>query len=194
MNSFIQRYFLNVANLFQLTELIEAQLILLKNKICDCSQAGGCVYILGNGGSAAISSHVSVDLIKNAKIYSRNFNDSSFITCLANDFGHDNWMKEALKFYTSSRDLVILISSSGNSANIINAAQWCLENNRDLVTFSGMSSDNELIKRNDYGLNFWVDSKAYNIIETVHQFWLLCVVDLIIGNDEYPATPKGYVI
>ena len=61
------------------------------------------IVILGNGGSAAIASHVSVDLTKQCGIRAINFNEADLITCFANDYGHDNWMKEALKKYEIGR-------------------------------------------------------------------------------------------
>ena len=66
-----------------------------------CNLYNGKIIFLGNGGSASIASHVSVDLTKNARIRSINFNEPDLITCFANDFGHDNWMKEALKMYSN---------------------------------------------------------------------------------------------
>lgn len=138
------------------------------------------VILIGNGGSSAIASHVSVDLTKNSKIRSINFNEADLITCFANDFGHQNWMKEALKHYFDEGDLVILISSSGNSSNIINAAKWCLINKVNLVTFTGMKKNNLLNSLNKKGINFWVNSKSYNHIETIHQIWLLYIVDKMI--------------
>ena len=77
------------------------------------------VILIGNGGSAAMSSHVSVDLTKQCQIRAINFNEADLITCYANDYGHDNWMKEAVKSYYDKGDLLILISSSGNSKNHI---------------------------------------------------------------------------
>ncbi len=85
----------------------------------ECSLSKNKVIVLGNGGSASIASHVSVDLTKNAKIRSVNFNEADLITCFANDFGHENWMKEALRMYCDNNDVVVLISSSGKSRNIL---------------------------------------------------------------------------
>ena len=70
---------------------------------------------MGNGGSASICNHVTVDLSKNAGIRSINFNEANLITCLSNDYGHDNWMKEALKIHCLKNDFVVFISSSGRS-------------------------------------------------------------------------------
>jgi len=145
------------------------------------------IFILGNGGSSAISNHVATDLIKNAKVKTVSFSDSSLITCLSNDYGHDKWMKKALEFNLNKGDLVILISSSGNSKNIINAAKFCFQKKIDLITFSGMTSKNKLIKENKRGVNIWVDSKSYNIIEISHLTILLYIVDRVIGKLIYKS-------
>ena len=82
------------------------------------------IIIAGNGGSAAIASHFSVDITKNGGVRCINFNESDLLTCFANDYGYENWVKQALKFYCDNGDLVILISASGNSKNMINAAKY----------------------------------------------------------------------
>ena len=80
------------------------------------------VIIVGNGGSAAMASHVSVDLTKTCKIRSINFNEADLLTCFANDYGYENWVKKAADFSADKNDLFICISSSGMSKNIINGA------------------------------------------------------------------------
>jgi len=139
-----------------------------------------------------MASHVTVDFVKSASIKAQNFNDADFITCYANDYGYANWMKEALDKYASSNDLVIIISSSGTSRNVVYAAEWCLKNNINFITLTGVSEENSLKNINKQGVNLWVDSKAYNHIEMVHHIWLLALVDSIIGKSIYPATPEGY--
>ena len=189
---FLKRYYGDLISLLSIDD-IQNRLYELSNKISECSDNGGTVYVIGNGGSAATASHVSVDLTKNAKIRSMNFNEADLITCLSNDYCYEDWVTEALKLYSESdSDLIILISCSGASKNLINAAKWACEFDRSLVTLTGMISNNDLIMSNSGGLNLWVNSKSYNQIEIVHHAWLLSVVDLLIGNSEYPATPLGY--
>ena len=79
------------------------------------------IILVGNGGSAAIASHVSVDLTKMCKIRAVNFNEADLLTCFANDYGYENWVKKALSSYADKGDLLICISSSGESKNIIKA-------------------------------------------------------------------------
>ena len=92
------------------TELIDQSV----NLISKCRSQGGKVYIVGNGGSSSMASHVSVDFAKVAGVPSDTFNNANLITCFANDYGHDNWVAEAIKAYTNKKDMLILISSSEN--------------------------------------------------------------------------------
>ena len=142
------------------------------------SSIQGKVIIVGNGGSAAIASHVAVDLTKAAGIRAINFNESDLITCLANDFGYENWVAKAIEYYADANDLVVLISSSGQSKNILNGAKNAQLMKIPLVTFSGFSAENPLRKLGEF--NLWVNSSEYNIIEMTHHIWLLAIVDSII--------------
>ena len=148
--------------------------------IQSCKTAGGKVIIVGNGGSAAIASHVSVDFTKAANLRSINFNEADLITCFSNDYGYENWVAQALAAYADPNDVVILISSSGASMNMINGAKQCRAMNIPLITLSGFMSDNPLRKAGD--INLWVDSSSYNVVEMTHHIWLLAIVDFIIDD------------
>jgi len=160
--------------------MIEVKKILLQTR-----KDNSKTMIFGNGGSAAISSHVSVDLTKNANIRTLNFNESDLITCFSNDYGYDYWVEKTIDFYHQEKDVVILISSSGESMNMINAAKFAKQKKLKVITFTGHSKNNKLSLLGDF--NFWINSKAYNFIENTHQIWLLTICDLIIGKREYPA-------
>jgi D-sedoheptulose 7-phosphate isomerase len=155
-------------------------LIEISRYIESASLINGKVIIIGNGGSAAIASHISIDLTKAANIRAVNFNESSLLTCFSNDYGYDLWAEKAIEFYSDKGDLVILISSSGQSKNIINAALKTRELGLNLITLSGFKKSNPL--RNLGDINLWVDSEHYNTVETAHQTWLLSIVDYLIIN------------
>ena len=161
------------------------KLLELKSKVLSKNKDSK-LFVFGNGGSAAIADHFAVDMTKNAKVTTLSMNNSPMITCLSNDYGYEEWMKKSLEFYAQPCDIVFLISSSGNSENVIKAAKYCKENKISVVTFTGFDEKNLLKQCGD--LNFWVNSKAYNIVENVHQIWILTLVDLIIGKLEYPAS------
>jgi D-sedoheptulose 7-phosphate isomerase len=156
----------------------------------NCKKNKGKIILFGNGGSAAISSHASVDLSKNAGIRSVNFNEADLITCLANDFSYQDWVVAALKLYADKNDILVLISSSGKSENHVRAAKYAKKKKIKLITLTGNSIDNPLKKINKNGLNFWVNSKSYNLIEIVHLYLLLSIVDLLIGKKIYSASKK----
>ena len=165
---------------------VRTQLIEL-SELMEVTQATrGKVVFAGNGGSAAIAAHCAIDFSKNAGIRSVNFSDASLITCLANDFGYDRWLEKAFELHCENKDLIILISSSGKSPNVVKAADYARTRGNTLVTLTGFDSENPLKMRGK--LNFWVDSRAYNIVEMTHQIWLLAVCDLLIGRAEYPAS------
>jgi len=165
-------------------------LMKVKNALVKASDNGKKVIIVGNGGSAAMASHICVDLTKNAGIRSINFNESDLITCFANDYGYEHWVEKAVEFYGDKGDVFIGISSSGSSQNILNGCHIARKKNfSNVITFSGMNSENPLRKLGD--INLWVDSKAYNHIENIHQFWLLAIVDVIIGKAEYSSNPDA---
>jgi D-sedoheptulose 7-phosphate isomerase len=135
------------------------------------------VILVGNGGSAAMASHVSVDLTKISKIRAINFNESDLLTCFSNDYGYENWVQKALSFYADKGDLLICISSSGKSKNIINGAKFAKKIGCKVVTLTGFNQKNEVRKIGH--INLWLNSKNYNLIEMTHHIWLLAIVDFI---------------
>ena len=154
------------------TNLINASVNLIANTIKNKNK----IYIVGNGGSSSIASHVSVDFTKVAKINCSTFNNANLITCFANDYKYENWVVEAIKAYSLEQDLFILISSSGTSKNIINAAQYCKQKKINLITLSGFKKNNPLSQSGN--INFHVESEEYNFIEMTHHIILLSIVDI----------------
>jgi len=144
------------------------------------------IMIAGNGGSAAMASHVSVDFTKVGGIRTVNFNEADLLTCFANDFGYERVYEKCLEYYADEGDLFIAISSSGQSENMVKAANYAKKNGISVITFSGFNENNPLKKLGD--LNLWVNSSGYNIVEMVHHTWLLSIVDNLVGKIEYPAS------
>jgi D-sedoheptulose 7-phosphate isomerase len=178
MVKFFDKYFKEIFN-----SVIEVDYNLLLNVASEITKVKnnfGKIIIIGNGGSAAIASHLSIDLTKAANIRAINFNEASLLTCFANDYGYEHWVEKAIEFYADKEDLVILISSSGQSNNIINGALKATEMRLPIVTLSGFMENNPL--RGMGGINLWVDSSQYNLVEVTHLMWLLSVVDLLIES------------
>ena len=108
--------------------------------------------------------------------------DSGLLKYLNNNFmnKYENWVKEAIKAYCDNKDLIILISSSGTSKNIVNAAKYCQKKKMNLITLSGFNKNNPLSK---LGLvNFYINSKNYNFIEMSHHIILLSIVDIFANK------------
>ena len=181
MKNFYKNIFEEINNILNQTDYVTLEKV--TKLLISTNKKNKKVIIFGNGGSAAISSHVSVDLTKNARIRSINFNEADLLTCFSNDYGYEKVFSKSLEFYADKG--VIIVSASGRSKNLIEAAKICKKNKIFLCTFTGFSKSNPLKKMGN--INLWVNSKAYNIIENVHQIWLLSIVDKIIGKTEYSA-------
>ena len=179
MQKFLNHYYKNIYE-----SLLSAQaqdLKLVADIFHKTKKNGGKIILCGNGGSAAMASHVAVDLTKAARYRATNFSDADLITCFANDFCYENWVAKAVEYYGDYSDTLVLISSSGSSKNILLAADKGREIGLSIVTLSGFSNDNPL--RNLGDVNLWVDSKSYNIVEMTHHVWLLAVVDYLIESN-----------
>lgn len=158
------------------------ELVNIKEVFQKTSQDGKKVILAGNGGSAAMASHVAVDITKNAGIRATTFNEYDLITTLANDYGYENWISKGIEFYYNPGDIVVLISASGESKNVLNAAKTALTLGLQTITFSGFKDNNPLKTLGD--INLWVNSKIYNVVEMTHHIWLLAIVDMIISDNQ----------
>jgi len=187
-SSFLQDYLIDFSNLIKPNKDIINKLIQVRNFFLKVSKKKGKILIFGNGGSSAIASHVSVDLTKNARIRTVNFNEADLITCFSNDYGYEKWVEKSVDFYADKNDILVLISSSGKSKNMLNACKAAKRKKIKVISFTGHTKKNPLSQIVD--LSLWVDSKAYNFVENTHQIWLLTICDLIIGKREYPAKKK----
>ena len=177
---FFSRYFQSInQSVLALDSKSLAQVADLVNSVTLNSKK---IILVGNGGSAAMASHVAVDFTKAAKVRAINFNEADLITCFANDYGYDQWVIEALTAYADAGDMAILISSSGRSPNIINAALKAKEMGLSVVTLSGFEEGNPL--RQLGNINLWADSNKYNIVEMTHHIWLVAIVDYLVETNK----------
>jgi D-sedoheptulose 7-phosphate isomerase len=144
-------------------------------------------YIVGNGGSAGIAGHTAIDLWKNGGVPTQAFNDASLLTCLSNDIGFDKVFSLPIEMFARKGDLVICISSSGNSQNILNAAQSALDKGCDVITLSGFDKGNKLKPMGH--INFFVPAFSYGFAEVIHQYILHAILDTKLycsdGRDVY---------
>ena len=108
------------------------------------------------------------------------------LTAFANDFGYENAYAEIISHYYEETDIVIFVSVSGESPNIVQGLKRAKDLGLRTIGFSGKNQANSL---NSSAENvFWVDSQAYNIVENVHSIWLLSLCDYIIGKSVYEVS------
>lgn len=139
-------------------------------------QNGQKVIFIGNGGSAGICSHMATDYSKNGGIRSLAFNDGAVLTCLSNDYGYAHVFAKQIEWHANPGDIVVAISSSGQSANILNAAAVAKDIGCTLITLSGFRADNPL--RGMGHINFYLDTSEYGFVEVGHLTLLHAALDL----------------
>jgi D-sedoheptulose 7-phosphate isomerase len=146
--------------------------------VMETSNSGKKLIFVGNGASAAISSHMSTDYWKNGGIRAIAFNDSSLLTCISNDYGYKHVFEKPVEMFADAGDMLFAISSSGKSENILLATKAARLKKCQVTTFSGFASDNPLSSTGDY--NFYVDSPDYGPVEIIHLAICHCICDVII--------------
>lgn len=139
----------------------------------------GKVMFVGNGGSAGIAGHLAIDFAKNGGVRAVTFNDASSLTCLGNDLGYDQVFAKQVEMHAFAGDVLVAISSSGGSQNILNAARAAAARGCEVVTLSGFAKDNPLRALGD--TNFFVESGVYGFVETGHQAILHAILDTAMG-------------
>lgn len=122
-----------------------------------------------------ICSHMYEDYAKIGKFKTYIFSDPALITCFSNDYGYENAMAEWLKIYFNKNDLLIAVSSSGNSMNIVNAANTAKGLGANIITLTGFKPDNKLRKLGN--VNFYLPIENYGIVECFHQVILHALLD-----------------
>ncbi len=167
---------------------VRSELMDLRDWMTKANALGKKTIFLGNGGSAAMASHCAVDFTKNARLRAINFNEADLLTCYGNDYGYEEAYGKMVEHYGDRGDVLVAISSSGKSKNILRAVSQAKSMGIKVATFSGFGNGNPLSLTGD--LNLVVESRAYNVIEMVHHIWILAVCDLAIGEAEYPASPS----
>ena len=144
-------------------------------------EKGSQVFFIGNGGSSAIASHMTADFMKNGGMNTYSLYDNAVTTCMGNDYGYESIFSRPMQFLVREDDLVIAISSSGNSANIVNAIQVAKEKKAEVITLTGFEPTNEAKQMGD--INVYVPCNKYGIVESIHNLILQQIVDVIMERD-----------
>ena len=146
-------------------------------------QADGTQFFLGNGASAAFAEHMALDWTKNGGVRSLNPSSAVLLTALANDMSYQDSFAVFLDRYAKSGDVVVTISSSGNSENVIRAIAAARKIGCGVITLSGLKPDNTSRKQGD--VNFYVPARTYGIVECAHQVLLHMMIDAFMGIEEW---------
>lgn len=142
--------------------------------------AGSYCYFIGNGASASMASHFACDVGKNGRVLTQVFTDPAMVTALGNDMGYENVFSEPLRQRGRPGDLLVAISSSGKSPNILKGVAAAREKGVFIITLSAMDAKNPLRAAGD--LNFWIEARTYGNAETGHATILHHWMDSIIGD------------
>ena len=140
---------------------------------------GNRIFFVGNGGSAGICSHMATDYSKNGGMRALAFNDGSVLTCLGNDYGYEHVFEKQLEWHAREGDILVAISSSGRSKNILNAVKAGRDQECKVFTFSGFGADNPLRSLGD--INIYLASLEYGFVEVGHLAVLHSVLDVQLG-------------
>lgn len=141
----------------------------------EAGRSGGKLMFIGNGGSAAIASHLAVDYWKNGGLPALAFNDAALLTCISNDFGYERVFAEPIQRFGRPGDLLVAVSSSGRSPNILRGVEVGRKVGCQVVTLSGFDDSNALRRTGD--LNFYVPSHSYGIVEITHLSLLHAILE-----------------
>lgn len=140
--------------------------------------SGNTMYFVGNGASAAMASHMAADFSKNCNCRAMAFNDIALMTAVSNDIHYEDCFAVPLARFANPGDMLITVSSSGNSPNVIKAIERARTIDVTVVTLSGMNPDNRSRTLGD--LNFWVPASTYGFVEASHQALLHCWLDTFL--------------
>ncbi|MCG3175107.1 MAG: Phosphoheptose isomerase [Candidatus Omnitrophica bacterium] len=153
--------------------------------VTDQAAAGGKLYFIGNGASASIASHQAVDFWKGTGIPSLCFNDAALLTCISNDYGYPSVFEKPVELFLGPQDVLVAISSSGESENILRAVSAARRKGSKVLTLSGFKESNRLRKLGD--LNLYVPATDYGPIEVTHHSILHCALDTLM-RQRHPRT------
>ena len=184
----VDDYFSELARLPQQTVVTDAKGVemamadlfpIMIERFASHRDGDGKLMFVGNGASAAMASHMALDFSKNGKVPALAFNDAVALTALSNDEGYDQVFSKQIEYFAIEGDFLVAISSSGNSANIINAVHAARAKGCGVLTLSGLGADNKLRQMGDY--NLFVPSGEYGFVEIVHGGLIHALLDIFMG-------------
>ncbi len=159
----------------------DAGIRLLVDRFTSHKEKASQVFFIGNGGSCAIASHMTADFMKNGGMNTYGLYDNAVTTCMGNDYGYEFIFSKPMEFLLREGDLVVAISSSGNSQNIVNAIEVARKKQAEVITLTGFKPDNRVKRMGS--ISIYVPCEKYGIVESIHNLILQQIVDLIMERD-----------
>ena len=190
MQDQLHRYFDTLANAIRETKVtdraskslpLEAGCEWVRTAARETHNAGNKIMFVGNGGSAGIASHLAIDFSKNGGLRALAFNDHSALTCLGNDLGYESVFAKQLDFHARTGDMLVAISSSGRSPNILEAVKVARGRDCKVVTYSGFTEDNDLRQTGDVNFFVHANKNEYGFVEVAHLALCHAVLDINMG-------------
>lgn len=159
--------------------LDHARAVAFARQVWQRKDSGGTVYFAGNGASNTIADHAALDYMSQTGVRTHTISNPSVLTAFANDFGYGQALRRFLQIKFQSADMLVVISSSGNSENVVRAADYVRSVGGSVVAFTGFEPGNRLARLVEAEQHFFVDSRIYNVVESVHNAWLAAICDLL---------------
>ena len=191
MNEYARNYYKHLEELMESIKFISKErnnidfydgIEVVSNLILSQADYGCKLMFIGNGASAAISSHMSTDFWKTCGIRAVAFNDSSLLTCLGNDYGYEYIFEKSVDMFADRGDVLVAISSSGKSENILRGVNSAKSKECSVITLSGFKDNNPLYSAGDF--NFYVPAQEYGPVEVIHHSICHCILDTIVNHKD----------
>ena len=190
----VEKYLATIAHTFETIECtyldtkyvpLDSGMQSFKERVAELLGSLNKIMLIGNGGSMGIASHCAIDLTKNCGIAAIAFSDASALTCVSNDLGYECVFSRQIEVHSKKGDLLIAISSSGESPNILKGVDIARSIGCEVVTLSGFESQNSLRRKGD--INFYVSSSKYGMVEITHLALLHAIIDWILSENNCGA-------
>ena len=163
---------------------LERALQAVQDTFIEVRSKNKAVWWVGNGGSSALCSHLSQDLLNKLKMRSQSMSDVSLLTCMANDFGYEQVYARPLETLAQEGDLLIAVSSSGKSKNILNCVELTKRKKMPLISLSAFEANNPLWQMSDCGVSFYLNCDLYGLVEVGHEALLHSAIETLFLKEK----------
>lgn len=151
---------------------------LIADRIENTKKKAGLIFFAGNGASATMAEHMSHDFFQNAEVNTQTCSETSHITAIGNDYGFDEVFSYRIGRILGKQDILITISSSGNSENVVKALKTARDRESFIITLSGKMQEN--VSRKSGDINIYVPLSTYGLVESAHAVILHAILDFYL--------------